>query len=314
MPSRHIALDSIPGICDVTVLRGADANADAVPDIVLEMPHGATRESHYDALEARLRGPFPVSLKDFFFVNTDVGSGELGLRLAERLVASTPSITVVAIRCLIPRTFIDCNRVISESTATADGVTPGLAEYVRDPQDRELLLAAHAAYTALVGRAFQDVCGRGGSGLMLHTYAPRSVDVQVDENIVRSLHWAYEPERVETWPLRPKVDLITRDGDGTLLANPALVQAAHDAFGAAGLPAVENEAYHLHPATTAAQIAGRHPGRTLCLEVRRDLLVREFTPFAEMDVVAEKVDRIAEVLEHVVRDAAANAEDEVNVA
>jgi hypothetical protein len=304
---HHDAFTSIPHVCDITVLRGAEAAPSATPDLLLEMPHGATREAHYDALAEELHGPFPASLKDFFFVNTDVGSGELGQRLAERVVAASPTRTVATIRCLIPRTFVDCNRVIGPDAEPTDGVTPGLADYVRDPRDRERLLRRHAAYTATVRRAFDEVCGRAGRGLMLHTYAPRSVEVKVDENIVRSLHRAYESDRVETWPLRPEVDLITKDGDGTLLSNPSMMRAAQDAFAAAGLPVVQDEAYYLHPATSAAEIAARHPGRTLCLEIRRDLLVREFTPFAEMEIVEEKVDRIARILEQVVRSTSAAA-------
>ena len=47
------------------------------------------------------------------------------------------------------------------------------------------------------------------------------------------------------------------------------------------------------PIGTAAGIAARFPGRTLCFEVRRDLLVRRFTPFAEMATDPDAVDRMA---------------------
>ena len=36
-----------------------------------------------------------------------------------------------------------------------------------------------------------------------------------------------------------------------------------------------------------------HPGRTLCLEVRRDLLADPFEPFAEMHISPDLVDRLA---------------------
>lgn len=298
-PSR---LASIAGVAEVTVHRGGAAAPDAGPDVVLEMPHGATRGAHFDALAAELHGPFPDGLKDFFFVNTDVGSGELGTRLAERLVAATPERSVVTIRCLIPRTFVDCNRIVARATDQRDGVTPGIAIYVRDERDRALLLERHAAYEELVRRAFDAVCGAGGRGMMLHTYAPRSVNVRVDDDIVASLRDAYEPEVLRTWPLRPEVDLITADGEGRVMADPALVAGARAAFGRIGIAPAENEAYFLHPATLAAENAARHRGRTLCLEIRRDLLVREFTPFAEMEVVPAQVDRFAAALEEALGD------------
>jgi hypothetical protein len=131
---------------------------------------------------------------------------------------------------------------------------------------------------------------------MVHTYAPRSVDVPVDERIVERLREAYLPENVGRWPLRPEVDLITRDPEGRRLAADALVEAVAAAFRAAGLAVAEAASYALHPATLAASFAARFPGRTLCLEVRRDLLVGAFTPFEEMAIDPAKADRVAAAL------------------
>ena len=60
-----------------------------------------------------------------------------------------------------------------------------------------------------------------------------------------------------------------------------------------GIAVAENEAYGLHPSTAAAALAARFPGTTLCFEVRRDLLVRRFTPFLEMATDPDAVDRLA---------------------
>jgi hypothetical protein len=51
--------------------------------------------------------------------------------------------------------------------------------------------------------------------------------------------------------------------------------------------------YTLHPGTLAHAFATKYPGKTLCLEVRRDLLVEEFTPFAEMHADPQRVERVA---------------------
>ena len=290
-------LESISDVADVTRVRGAAAPADARPDLLLEVPHGATRAAHFDALRGALVGTYAADLRDFFFVNTDVGAPELATRIAERYVAVEPTRTALTIRSLVPRTFVDCNRVITRdavAAASAPGeITPGLMPWVRDPRDRRLLLDRHAAYRDLVERAAEVVLPRGGTALMVHTYAPRTVDVAVDEHVVRSLHEAYRPENVGRWPLRPEVDLITRTPDGAVLADGVFVARIRAAFAPLGIAPAQAQAYALHPGTLAADFAARFPRRTLCFEIRRDLLVKAFTPFAEMEIDPAAIDRIA---------------------
>lgn len=288
-------MPSIPEVCEVALVRGARASES--PDLLLEVPHGATRAADFDRLHAVLRGPFPPDLREFFFVNTDVGAPEVALRVAERVVAADPRRSALVIRCRIPRTFVDCNRLIdldAQPRASAAGeLTPGLHAWVRDPEDRRLLLERYRAYREEVERTCASVCANGGQAVMVHSYAPRSVDVPVDERIVEHLRAAYAPERLETWPLRSPVDLIVDDLEGTRLADPDLVERLRVGFAAAGFGVVQNGAYALHPATLASALARRYPGRTLCLELRRDLLVPAFTPFQEMHVDPAKVDRLA---------------------
>jgi len=73
---------------------------------------------------------------------------------------------------------------------------------------------------------------------------------------------------------------------------------------AADLHAVRCGSYALHPSTLAHAFASKSPGRTLCLEVRRDLLVEEFTPFAEMRADPQKLERIALTLARALRERA----------
>lgn len=293
-------LASLPGVAELTWARGAAAAAGAPADVVFEVAHGATRATDFEALARRLRGPFADDLRSFFFVNTDVGAPELAHAAAERLVAAEPARTALVVRCLLPRTFVDCNRLIDAATvpgaSAAGAMTPGLPPWVRDPADVAFLKARYAAYRGLVERAVDDVCGRGGAALFVHTYAPRSVDVPVDERIVERLREAYRPEAIGRWPLRAEVDLITDDPEGRALASGRLAGRAAAAFGRAGLGVARNAAYALHPSTLAHALARRHPERTLCFEVRRDLLVDAFTPFAEMRGDPGKVARVAAAL------------------
>jgi len=279
---------SIPDVCELVFVRG-DAS-EGEPGLLLEVPHGATRAVHYDALRHALLGHYPDDLRDFFFVNTDVGAPELALRLALALVAADPARSVAVLRSLIPRTFVDCNRLIDDAPA---GMTPGVHAWVKDPRDLELLLARYGAYRTLAESLYEGVCGRGGLALMLHSYAPRSIDVPVDEHVVASLRKAYRPEELENWPLRAEVDLIADDPEGRTLASEALAGAAGRELAAAGLQVARCGAYALHPSTLAHAFAAKYPGRTLCLEVRRDLLVEEWTPFAEMRADTRRVERLA---------------------
>jgi len=278
---------SIPDVCEFAEVRGAAAQGE--PDLLLEVPHGATRAAHFDALRRALHGHYPDDLRDFFFVNTDVGAPELALRLALALVAADPARHVAILRSLIPRTFVDCNRVIGATS----GVTPGVHVWVKDPRDLELLLARYHAYRELAERLYAGVCGHGGLALMVHSYAPRSIDVPVDEHVVASLRKAYRPEEIENWPLRAEVDLIADDGLGQALAPEGLVRALMRELAAADLRVARCGSYALHPGTLAHTFGTKYPGKTLCLEVRRDLLVEEFTPFAEMHADAKRVERLA---------------------
>lgn len=286
---------SIPGIVEVEVFRGAAAGL--VPDLVIEIPHGATRDADYLALERRLTSPLPASLIDFFRVNTDAGAPELGAAVARKLVAADATQHVLVLRCLVPRTFIDCNRRIDASPEEfREGrVTPGLMPWIVTAEDRALLRERYEGYVGAVRRASSGL-GPRGAMLMLHTYAPRSVDVEVDADIVASMRRAYEPGMVETWPLRPDVDVIGRDIDGASLAPAAVVEALRESFGAMGLMIGDSATYPLHPSTLAWEHVLAHPGRALCIEFRRDLLADPFDPFAEMRISSAQVERLAEPL------------------
>jgi hypothetical protein len=288
---------SVAGVCEVAFVRGAGAAPDAMPDVLLECAHGATRAVHFDGLRGELRGDYGDGLRDFFFVNTDVGSPELALAVARRIVALQPTRVACVVRCLLPRTFVDCNRKVDRDALPAASkpgeMTPGLQPWVRDPRDRELLLDRYFAYRAVVERAFAATAAKNGVALFVHTYAPRSVEVAVDDRIGESLRAAYAADRIGSWPLRPGVDLITRDPDGVEFASRTMATRALAEFQHAGFDARQNATYPLHPVTLAHHFAVQRPDATLCLEVRRDLLVPEFTPFVELLADDAKVARAA---------------------
>jgi hypothetical protein len=291
---------SIPRVCDVVHLRGAKAPPRSPPDVLLEIPHGATLAADFDELRAEFKGSYPDRLEEFFFVNTDVGAPEVAARAAALLLPLDPRRAVVVITSRIPRTFVDCNRIIDPHAAarpsgTGD-VTPGLMPWMTHDQDRALALDRYTRYRGVVAAWSELVLDRGGVAIQVHTYAPRNIDVPVDGNIVATLRNAYAPDALARWPLRPEIDLIVVDPTHRRLAAPRLAQELRAGYEAAKFGVAEAEAYTLHPATVAGHVAARYPGRTLCYEIRRDLLVDEFIPFRPMRVSPEKVERHAAIL------------------
>ncbi|HEY8374904.1 MAG TPA: N-formylglutamate amidohydrolase [Nannocystis sp.] len=283
-------LSDVPGVCALqyTPPRAGGST------LLIELPHGATRTSDYEALRGRLRGRLPEHLEEFFYVNTDIGTPECAAWIAEALAAEGHGALVV--RCLVPRTFIDCNRVVAGSIPgmMIDGLTPAVASYIEDPEDRALLEELHRAYHELTERAYRQLCGSGGLALQLHSYAPRSVGVErVDHEIVAALRRAYAPGIAETWPERPAVDVICADAEGTMWADPELVAAVRAAFAASGIEARENATYCLHPATMGYQYARMYPRKVLCVELNRGLLADPFIPLRASPIGAHGVERMS---------------------
>jgi hypothetical protein len=293
----------IDGICDVAY-HAARAPRPGAPELLIEIPHGATRRSDYEALRARLVGKLPKDLEQFFFVNTDIGAPEAGEHVAAAL--SGAGYGVLVLRCLVPRTFIDCNRVVLSGPpgAMIDGLTPAVAGYVTEAADRALLESMHAQYHELVARAYARICGRGGLALALHSYAPRSIEVsQVDENIVAALREAYEPAVYAKWRQRPAIDIICTATDGALLADAALVAGVREQYARIGVTATENATYKLHPATMGHRYAAAYPGQVICVEINRGLLAEPFMAFEESPIAPDKVRFIAAPLLAALREA-----------
>lgn len=320
--ARPDAVASLPEVCEVEIVRapaGSTSTATeeaGAPQLLFEIPHGATATAHYRAIRRHLRTALPEDLIDFFHVNTDVGAFEYARRMAQLLVdpslgaALGPFVSddvrrrmnglrprsVVLVRCLIPRTFIDTNRRLeSPGDRSGPGLTAAVNDYVRAPEDIAWLTEQHRRYHEVAEAAYAWVLGAGGLACTPHTYAPRSIEVgdDFDEGIGRALRAAYEPEVYATWNERPLVDLITAAPDGTRLAPERWVEAIVANCARLGWAAQQNATYALHPVSMGHYYASRYPGRVLCLEVRRDLLADPFAPFEEMQISAEKTDAVA---------------------
>lgn len=296
------ALSSIDGICDIEVHRPAQAPRGW---LLIEVPHGATRKSDYDLLAARLKSPLPPQLEHFFFVNTDIGAPEGAQWLGRTL--SAQGFGVVIARCLIPRTFIDTNRLItrSEGGKRVDGMTPAVPGYISDAGDAAMLVVMHGVYHRVVNAAYASICGQArGLALQLHSFAPKSVNIEkTDAGIVEALHQAYLPEVYARWPDRPAVDLISATQDGSFKSAPQLVNALHAAYLEAGIQAEENATYHLHPATMGLVYASAYPDQVLCVELNRGRIADPFVPFGVSEIGAAQIEQMTAPIGRVLADA-----------
>jgi hypothetical protein len=266
--------------------------APGTPRLLLEVPHGATTRGELDATLGELDGPLPEDLEAFFHVNTDEGAPELARAVGRRLAAAGCAVRIL--RCRIPRTLIDVNRLVEGEVAA--GMTAGLPPYVRSERDRRRLLELHRRYLELSGQAYAETCATGGLAVAVHSYAPRSVEVEVGNDVVAALRRAYRPAVLRRWKLRPPVDLITATTDGEVLAPPGLADRLRDAIAPLGLEVAENATYRLHAATTGCLHSRRWPGRVLTFEIRRDLLGAPWRPFVESRIGPRKVERLARPL------------------
>jgi hypothetical protein len=287
---------SVAGVCNTGVVSGAKADPQAAPDLLIEVPHGATRLLHYESLRGLLKGHYPDDLIKFFYVNTDVGAPETAVVVARGLLARQPELKIRILRGLVPRTFVDCNRIPADANGESK-VTPRVPPYVTNPVDVEMVTAYHQSYVAQAELAYAEVCGSGGQALILHTYAPRSVDVgKVDGNIVEQLAEAWLPKNRRKWSKRPDVDLITTTSDGESLASRDLVEEVRRCYKSIKIDVAENDTYHLHPETLGLRWSRQYPGRVLCVELNRQRLVRKWTPLEPLEVMPKRVEKMAQPL------------------
>jgi hypothetical protein len=280
--------------------------ADSDRWLFVDVPHGATRKADYDAVFAHLKGALPDQLEHFFFVNTDIGAPEGAQYLGRTL--SKQGINVIFARCLIPRTFIDPNRVVALSApggVVKDGLTAAVPAYIKNADDLAWLGEQHARYHAEVVKTYRFICGeKKGLAVQLHSYSPRSVGIEVvDENIVEALHAAYVPEVYASWPERPVVDLISATKDGSFRTAPKLVDAVLAEYARDGIPAKENATYHLAPAAMGMVYAQQYPQQVFCVELNRGNVADPFVPFGESPISAAKIEKMASPIARVVASA-----------
>ena len=130
------------------------------PQLLIELPHGCVFTDEYEELAKQIPN-LPADLIDFFLVNTDVGTPELGREIAKFV---QEKIGVVILRSRIPRTLIDCNRILSlnEDEYKEGKVTPGIPSYI-PPKHHWWLKDYHQRYTKKAKQLFEEVCGQGGT-------------------------------------------------------------------------------------------------------------------------------------------------------
>ena len=73
---------SVPVVCNTGIVAGEKAKAkDAPPDLLIEIPHGATKLLHFESVRGLLRDSYDEDLIKFFYVNTDIGAPEAAVAM-----------------------------------------------------------------------------------------------------------------------------------------------------------------------------------------------------------------------------------------
>lgn len=280
---------SIEGVAEVETMGEAGP-----PDLLVEVPHGADQRTHYDALAAQMKSALPADLFKFFHANTDIGAWAYGRAVAEQVLAARPGRRALLVRCLIPRTLIDANREVAAADSLATGgLTGAVPPYVDHPDDLRLLHSLHARYVALIDSAYDAACA-DGMALSPHTYGPYLLPIaKIDHQIVEHLVAAHAPDVLPTLGVRAEVDLLTDTAEGQQLSDLTLTDEVESGLRGAGLEVVRNGSYRLLPGSQTFRQSARHPGRVLCLEVRRDRLVERYTALEPMTLDASSVERVA---------------------
>ena len=200
------------------------------------------------------------------------------------------------LRCLVPRTFIDCNRVldVDSELVHAAGLTGAVPGYVTG-KDLQTLRGMHSAYTRAARAGLRvESAALAARPLIFHTYAPRSVNItRIDAGIVRALREAYSPERYTTWPVRPDVDIISEADDDVPLAPRGIVESIRRHYAERWdrgdrERVVSTSSRNAGPSATRSDM--RH--RVLCIEISRARLADPFAPFEEMTIGADNVTRM----------------------
>lgn len=287
--------EALPDILEVHVLQGADAALDAPPDVLIEVPHGATTRAHFDTVRGWLtHSEVPPDIDAFYWVNTDLGAPEYALRFAQMLTEHAPHMTVLVLRGIVPRTFADLNRVWESASGAfqAAGLNRAVPDFIHDA-DRPVLERAHRAYQEAVEAAYAHVLSRPGTmAFNLHTYAPISVAARPDEPVLTTLRRAYARESYPQQVRRPTGQLITARKNGPETADPALVEAVLGAYSEAGIEMAHNTPFQLHEVTTLDARAHAWPGRVLSMELSREALAAQYAPFVPLEIDPASVERL----------------------
>lgn len=295
-------------IFELNLYAGREACESQNPQVFIELPHGATSMAELEYAK-RFTRDYPGDRHDLFFMaNTDQGSPEYGNYLAQLLTQqkywqkgelsqkamnTISHLRVAVMRCQIPRTILDVNRLWKRDAAAIEsGLTPGTGPYIKNKDDLSALHDIYDFYQAEAADWYQKVCGQGGFGFNLHTYAPISVQPKDGEYVVDALWRAYRGGDYDLYPVRPEVELITAPEPGRFLSDRQLCDALLKQYQEMGLTVAENEPYPLHESTTAYEHAAKYPGRTLTIEISRKLLAKTFDPFTIMDMDHDQVDRL----------------------
>lgn len=271
---------------------GPEATPETIATVFLEIPHGATTAAHLEAIKT-LGADTPEDWDTVYWCTTDQGAPEVAQAAADLLVdpdwarealgeqaaAQAAARAVCVVRGLIPRHFIDLNRLwIDEQEAKQANLTPIVPPFLKtQPQVGSKLRALYREYHSVINAQYELTCQAGGQAMQVHTYSPRSVSAPggVSGQVLRE---AWSDAKRESWPLRPAGQLITGRADEPALSDERLTALMVEEFGRVDFALSINDPFSFHPVTTLDALGHRWPGQVMAIELGRERLAERYDP------------------------------------
>lgn len=275
-----------------TELFGPEADQEAPATVFLEIPHGATTAAHLEAIKT-LGAEAPEDWDTVYWCTTDQGAPEVASAaakllvdpswameaLGERAAEDAAKRGVCVVRGLIPRHFIDLNRLwIDEQEAKQANLTPIVPPFLKSqPKVGGQLRALYREYHSVINAQYERTCQAGGQTMQVHTYSPRSVSAPngVSGQVLRE---AWSDAKRESWPLRPAGQLITGRADEPALSDARLSALMVEEFAKADFELSINDPFSFHPVTTLDALGHRWPGQVMAIELGRERLAERYDP------------------------------------
>jgi len=245
------------------------------PPVLLLCQHAGSGNDFLDKcpLLSEHLGVSRETLQRYFAIESDIGSRELVMTIAEHLSAPT-----LVLDFLLPRGIVDPNRYVDEALH-------GFFRLDELPELKTALLDAHRRYVEAIDTIFKEI--KPELYLDIHTMSPYSLSKPARSDSIEGHIESWLKYRGES----RKTDIITRNEDGTLISYAPLVRAVRRALENANVEYDENKPFVGNPHICATKYLVENRG--IAIDFSKAQIARsEDAPLDKIEVSMEKVGKI----------------------